>query len=497
MSSAADADKSSTEITSLTRYLSSTSSKQKDKIRRLARFKTFAQKGAEFYDDDVPTLLLGEDYNEHEQEGATNNANIGLLQACGIELTKNQKVSKTALLSMQLLKYLVVDFVEPEGSSDSDALNIITESFMELDLREYAFMKLDLHLLHDGEGNSKSQNVQYRSCVCELVAFILVHYGHGHHPLSLEEILCSNKKAQGVFIQWLGSGDKGAKKIKAKVERAMVQNASKQEEHNTDAAVIENNVIMQQHQQVGEEHNTNTNTNTRAVSATGATATLVTDSLLSPVSPGTKQKIIGLERKLSNLGVHAEPGVIAANLANAPTRWDDSPLVGKLDFNAEQRQGRDSLKQEEEELKILIMKEEARQRELMRDPLSLREENFDLRYTQANKAKTLEDVAASVTKSYDYLSPSDKELVAKSFVSLEAREASLVAANLRKAGKADGEEKLVDTDASFLLTDPSFDSLLFLTYAHGKTSHDRLKKGMTLLAGKFCHDFKPHHQHKS
>ena len=71
----------------------------------------------EFYDDDVPLLLLGSVTPSAllEEDGGEALSEIyGLMQACGSQSVEHDGLKRSARHSMMLLKYLVCDYVEME-----------------------------------------------------------------------------------------------------------------------------------------------------------------------------------------------------------------------------------------------------------------------------------------------------------------------------------------------------------------------------------------------
>lgn len=71
----------------------------------------------EFYDDDVPLLLLGSVTPSAllEEDGEALSEIYGLMQACGSQSVEHDGLKRSARHSMMLLQYLVCDYVEMEN----------------------------------------------------------------------------------------------------------------------------------------------------------------------------------------------------------------------------------------------------------------------------------------------------------------------------------------------------------------------------------------------
>jgi hypothetical protein len=117
-----DPDRSAIEVKALLRRLHPKAGNHKDRIRRIGKFRNYingdGKNTPEFFDDDVPLLLLGSVTPAAllEEDDEALSEIHGLMQACGSPSTEHDNALKrSARHSMMLLKYLVCDYVEMEG----------------------------------------------------------------------------------------------------------------------------------------------------------------------------------------------------------------------------------------------------------------------------------------------------------------------------------------------------------------------------------------------
>jgi hypothetical protein len=163
----------------------------------------------EFYDDDIPLLLLGSEtpaiyFDEDNNENIDERRHFyGLLQAAGMTSDSKETLKRSARQAMNLLKWLLIDWKEvaPNGSSNNDTINMFGKAFVSLPVVHYKHMNLHLHVTgneHDHRGGAKED-------ACSIIAFILSYHRTETYeraaPVLLEEVVLS-PVAQQSYELW-------------------------------------------------------------------------------------------------------------------------------------------------------------------------------------------------------------------------------------------------------------------------------------------------------
>jgi hypothetical protein len=195
-----DPERSSAEIRQLLRKLDpSSGGGHKDRVRRLARFRNYVEKDPrtgftpEFYDDDLPLLLLGSNAPAAILDEELVGQNFyGLLQACGTPSGDHDHMLKrSARPAMSLLKYLVLDWKEyangrPVQPYPIDKLNPFAYALCSCNLSQLHLMNLELHIEGDKRGGAMSDACKIIVLVCSRH---LAEDGETSGPLKLEDLL--------------------------------------------------------------------------------------------------------------------------------------------------------------------------------------------------------------------------------------------------------------------------------------------------------------------
>lgn len=210
-----DPERSSAEIRQLLRKLDpQTGGGHKDRVRRLARFRNYVEVDPrtgytpEFYDDDLPLLLLG----SHApaailDEELVGQKFYGLLQACGTPSGDHDHMLKrSARPAMTLLKYLVKDWKEYENGrpippNPHDKLNPFAYALCSLTLNQLQLMNLELHIEGDKRGGAMSDACRIIVLVCSRH---LADDGETTAPFKLEEVL-PTVHGRKRFDHWLST----------------------------------------------------------------------------------------------------------------------------------------------------------------------------------------------------------------------------------------------------------------------------------------------------
>jgi hypothetical protein len=166
-----------------------------------ARFVNELQKKPEFYDDDIPLLLLGgaapTQYLDPDDETLV--GLYGLLQACGTPASDDSHgLKRSARPAMELTKSLILDWKDGSGSSSKDGgpQNVIATAFLSLAVKHYAHMQLHVHCQgKDARAGAKEE-------ACQLLVLLLSHHltedGEKAAPAMVDDVL-HNPKAQQEF----------------------------------------------------------------------------------------------------------------------------------------------------------------------------------------------------------------------------------------------------------------------------------------------------------
>ena len=167
----------------------------------------------EFYDDDVPLLWLGAAapaaYLEEVNDDLLAMGIYGLLQACGTPSDDHDaSLKRSARHAMNLLKWLVMDWKEPNQQHGANSPNLFARSFLSLDVKHYHHMQLDLHCVGDDRGGAKED-------ACQIIVQILTRHcvenvdngGGGDDafqskPLMMEELI-RTARGQQEFELWV------------------------------------------------------------------------------------------------------------------------------------------------------------------------------------------------------------------------------------------------------------------------------------------------------
>jgi hypothetical protein len=164
-----DPERSQIEIRQLLKRLHpNTGGGHKDRVRRLNRFRNYCSVDEdtgnmpEFYDDDLPLLLLGSDLPAAMMdEELVGQELYGLLQACGTPSNEHDNMLKrSARNAMTLLKYLVLEFREMRDGEpldgDASILNPFALALCSLTIPQLQLMNLESHIEGDRRGGAKA-----------------------------------------------------------------------------------------------------------------------------------------------------------------------------------------------------------------------------------------------------------------------------------------------------------------------------------------------------
>ena len=496
------ADRASQEIKALIRKLDPNSSSHKDRIRRLNKFRNFVtgegvsseqeeeeedgggdkdsashyftdiavlfvfacgmQKGEtpEFYDDDIPLLLLGSAAPTAllgEDADNFNDTVYGLLQACGTpSVEHDQMLKRSARHAMNLLKFLVCDFVEDGGHTGQNNLNLFARAFCSLPVDRYKFMSLDLHVVGDQRGGAKEDASHV---MVQLLCHHMAEDGETHSPLAISDLLLT-PSAQQAFELWCTQNTTKEQQVTIKdnaSKRLEILQAQREED-------MENAEFDDEELDSDEE---------------GAEDAYDEDGALA----GLRRKRRAAKKEVME-ATHA--GELEKQRKGPALRWEDSQLYReqRARFAAHQRmqeggEFHDTVRDSQEAAAEMAEREEEKSKILRKDPLGLKDTDFDLRTVEKTQVEVLEQALMEFQEELR-----KGEAGGEDDIALRAKKESLESILDGIVGVAGAEAGIRDTGRSILPTEANFDPILFLTLVHRKATYEELVGSMNRLSSK-------------
>lgn len=455
-------------IRALLKRLDPKDSSHKDRIRRLNKFRNYVtgESGAgtpEFYDDDIPLLLLGssapaallaasEILDDFDYGNGSNGGEIyGLLQGCGTPSVEHDHMLKrSARHVMSLLKFLVIDFVE-EGET-SHGLNLFAHAFCSFPFDNYRHMSLDLHLIGDQRGGAQED-------ACEVMVLLLTKHlqedGETPSPLSKKDLLVS-PQAQQAFDLWV------AQHATKSQQSAIKSNAKKRRE-------LEGVSPSRKSSSLNKSSNDG-------------------DSDGSDGGGGLPRQR-GIKKESKNRRLES---TLTEEFTGPAIRWEDSLVYREQQARLvaqERLQGgnndtvHDNVRESQKAAADLAEREEEKNKFLRRDPLGLHGTDFDLKAVEAEQVDRLEVALLEFQEELYKMEPSEEEDHA-----LRAKKESLemvldgIVGGVGSSTGPGGMGGLKKTGKSILPTHGNFDPILFLTLVHRKASYEELVGSMNRLS---------------
>lgn len=486
------------EIQELIRKLDPVSTSHKDRIRKLTRFRNYLSSGApEFYDDDIPLLLLGKESNYSDPSAMV--GTTGLLQACG-SLSQDPKpgsmLKRSARHVMSLLRYLVCDHYDyldgqpviPAKDPDTGELelNLFAQALCCCTPTQLAHMKLQWHLESDGDTSGGKRSGGREDACAVLVMLLTRHMAQDAskpEPLPIQ-ILLPSTKSRKVFDTWLTSRAGPSKDIQKKIK--LLQSQCSKQDPSGQVPTIE--VGLDGSPKVGTENRDGSGDSSnefKSRSPSGAPASPGGGSFGGPDGSGSSG--IATRWDQSNLSQGKSFKLTKITTAILENEFDDNEPDG----------GASRAINSEEKRKVLYQ-----------DPLGLRGEELDLRqyqYKIETMVKAMRDEFDEITQDGAHggapsgddifknkglnklLSGKARKDALESAVSGETRKKRESAAKAKGEGIGTESKSLVPSTRSstlngcILTTENNFDALLFLTLVHGSSSFDNLLKGLERL----------------
>jgi hypothetical protein len=408
----------------------------------------------EFYDDDIPLLLLGSAAPTAllgDDPEVLNGNLIGLLQACGApSVEHDQMLKRSARHAMNLLKFLVCDFVDAGGNSGQGDLNLFAQGFCCLPVDKYKFMSLDLHVVGDQRGGAKEDASHV---MVQLLCYHMAEDGETPSPMAITDLLLS-PAAQQAFELWCtqNTSKEQQSMIKANAGRRL-ETLQAQREEDLENAEFDEDELESDEEGLDENYD-EARRKRRAAKKEGLEST--------------------------------EAGALEKQRKGPALRWEDSHLYReqRARFAAHQRmqeggEFHDTVRDSQEAAAEIIEREEEKSSFLRKDPLGLKAPEFDLRNIEKTQIQVLEQALLEFQEELrkgEAGGEDDKALRAKK-ESLESILDGII-------GVAGAEAGIRDTGQSVLPTESHFDPILFLTLVHRNATYEELVGSMNRLSSK-------------
>ena len=491
-------------------YLLILDSSHKDRIRRLNKFRNYVTGESsagtpEFYDDDIPLLLLGSaapaallagsDLLEEMRNGpngegggggsGSSSAIYGLLQGCGTPSVEHDHMLKrSARHAMSLLKFLVIDFIEEGDSSGPNKLNLFAQAFCSFPQEKYRYMSLDLHLIGDQRGGAQED-------ACEVIILLLTKHlqedGETFSPLSKEDLLAS-QQAQQAFDSWVA---KHASKSQQELIKINGQKRKELLKKENKKASLSSEFKTGDETEFNDDESDNNNDSNDDLSDDDMENG---DDALA----GMKRRKKAHKKDLLEAGRYEET-------SGPALRWEDSQLYREQQARmaAQERLttsttstaqvggGGGTVRDSQEAAAELAEREEEKSKILRKDPLGLHGTEFDLRAMEMDQVDHLEQALSELQEE---LVKAEASGVGEDDQALRAKKESLETVLDGIIGVAgvivpteqqqQQNDNNVDTGKSILPTDGSFDPILFLTLVHRGASYEELVGSMNRLSSK-------------
>jgi len=421
----------------------------------------------------TPSALLGDD-------GEAMSEIYGLMQACGSQSVEHDGLKRSAKTSMSLLRELVCDYEEKEngqvvnntgieeGGEIPVPKNVFSHAFCSLAIRHYRMLHLEMHIK---EGNNRGAA---KEDACRVMLLLLTqHYsedGLSMAPLMLEDLV-PQPTAQQAFELWAHSNAQEEQQV-------MKQNA----------LLRQNEIAMRERKEqlanktgrLSEEFEIADDDDPEQESdhdeSDGSDSDIDENDAMAVLRKRQKQMKKDLKKA-------KKEGELAA-MEGPAMRWEDSQLYREQQARAtsskraaEAGQHHETVRESQEAMEELAVREEEKAKILGRDPLGLLGDDFDLRRIQNTQAEVMEQKLQSLEEGMHKAERENTiEDNAKSnsaeddFKRQQAQKESLMAI----VDRLGGLDQLDNPTRSVLPTDPTFDPMLFLTLVHREVGYTEL-----------------------
>lgn len=365
---------------------------------------------------------------------------------------------------MNLLKFLVCDFVEDgagnnnNNNTTTESLNLFAQAFCSLPVDKYSFMNLDLHVVGDQRGGAKEDASHV---MVQLLCFHMQDDGETKSPLAITDLLLSSE-AQRAFNLWC------TQNTNKEQQALMKENAQKRSE-----------VVKAQREEDLEkndfEDDLESEDDEEDLEEEGALA-------------GLRRKRRAAKKEIIEA---TQAGELEKRQKGPALRWEDSQLYreqrARLAAHQRMQQGgeyHDTVRDSQEAAAEMADREEEKSKILRKDPLGLKDTEFDLRTIEKGQVEVLEQALLEFQEELR-----KGEAGGEDEKTLRAKKESLESILDTIVGVAGAEAAIRDTGKSILPTEANFDPILFLTLVHRKATYEELVGSMNRLSSKYRYCF--------
>lgn len=501
-----DPDRSSIEVKALLRRLHPKAGNHKDRVRRISKFRNYingdSKNTPEFYDDDVPLLLLGSVTPSAllEEDDEAFSEIYGLMQACGSPSSEHDKALKrSARHSVMLLKYLVTEYTEMENGvrinntsiddNNPDGLpvprNVFAHAFCSLAVRHYKLLELGLHIR---EGNNRGAAKEE---ACQIMVLLLTqHYsedGQSMAPLLLDDLV-SHPPHQQAFELWAHTSTTREQQEKMKENALKRQNEIALRERKEQ---LQNKGLSRISEEFELDNDDDQDEHSENEDSDGSDSDFDENDAMAVMLRRQKQ----MKKELKKAKKDGE----RAALEGPAMRWEDSQLYREQQARAaanqraaETGQHHETVRESQDAIQELAVREEEKAKILGRDPLGLLGDDFDLRKIQDAQAEYMEQTLQGLEEGMhkaereNTIEDSKSNSAEDDFKRQQAQKESLMAI----VDRLGGLDQLENPTRSVLPTDPTFDPMLFLTLVHREVGYRELIGSVDRLTNKTTNQHK-------
>lgn len=358
--------------------------------------------------------------------------------------------------------------------------NVFSHAFCSFAIRHYRMLRLELHIR---EGNNRGAAKEE---ACQIMVVLLTqHYGEdgmSMAPLLLDDLV-PQPTAQQAFELWAHTSTTREQQEKMKENALKRQNEiamrerKEQLQNKTLGRISEEFDLADDEDQDDHSENEDSDGSDSDIDETDGMAVML-----------RRQKQMKKELKKAR-----KEGERAA-MEGPATRWDDSQLYREQQARAannqraaETGQHHETVRESQDALKEMAVREEEKAKVLGRDPLGLLGDDFDLRKIQDAQAEYMEQTLQGLEEGMHKAERENTIEDAKSnsaeddFKRQQAQKESLMAI----VDRLGGLDQLDNPTRSVLPTDPTFDPMLFLTLIHCEVGYRGLISSVDRLTSKF------------
>ena len=498
------AERSSIEIKDLLRKLHPERGNHKDRIRRLNKFGNYIRptntgSTPDLFDDDIPLLFLGAHtpalYIDDEAD-LPMGLFYGLLPACGMH-SAGEGLKRSCRQAMGLLRWMLLEWKEGNQTSN---FNIFARCFLSLPVTFYRHMELNLHVTDDERGGAKED-------ACQIIVFLLCNHmaedQETPQPVLLEELV-TTPQAQQAYDLWSARANLTAQQQERIKKNTLTRQAEIALQQRQEALVHKATGVGaggagddldlllddSDHPDGSEGHDDGNVDDHHDPDETDEDSDH--DELDVMAAIRKRQKTIRKELKAAEVR-----GDITAAKGVHATKWEDSQLAreqamreavsskeaGKNDSSAAVVSSLLNVRDPQNQLaQEAALREEEKGRLHGKDPLGIispgEEEVADLRQIEQSQAEQMEKALYEIQEEIQKAESAGTEDQMKKAIYQKESLEQLV----EKVGGLETMEN--NPKASILPTNSRFNSLLFLTLLHRKTSYKELMKSMERLSSK-------------